>query len=488
MIEWMQKHRKWLVITIWVSTIAFVGAGFVGWGAYKFGSSSNAVAKVGDIEISIKEFNQRYKNLYNYFNNMLKGNLDEEKAKKMGLQKEALNSLITEALYLNLAKELGLTVLDKEVEDKILSMKEFQRNGVFDKNLYFQILQNANIKPKDFEESLKKEILISKIKNALRPVLTKLEFNTFGASLFMADKLKYKVLDAKDINASIDEKGLKEFWQKHKNSYQTKPKYRLSIVWVEPKDFKITQKELEEFYQKNKIKFKDENGKIKKFEDAIDEVKEAFILKKTKKEALKKYILFKKGKIEAGEIKTLPLKNSYLPNNIMETISKKSEKSYLKPKLVNKKYVIIRLDKRIPSRPMSFIEAKELVKRDFIKFKKIQNLKEMAKKMYKDFDGNVTNYISRDDIDKLPPLTETEAGEFLNNLFVSNSKNGYIILETNKAVLYNIIDQKLIRKDKLDKNRDFIDENSLKVKNSLLNSKLLDDLQKRYEIKIYKGL
>ncbi len=32
MITWMQRHKKWLVITIWISTIAFVGAGFVGWG------------------------------------------------------------------------------------------------------------------------------------------------------------------------------------------------------------------------------------------------------------------------------------------------------------------------------------------------------------------------------------------------------------------------------------------------------------------------
>ena len=39
MITWMQKHRKYLVVTIWVSTIAFVGAGFVGWGAYDLNAS-----------------------------------------------------------------------------------------------------------------------------------------------------------------------------------------------------------------------------------------------------------------------------------------------------------------------------------------------------------------------------------------------------------------------------------------------------------------
>ena len=53
MITWMQKHRKWLVITIWISTIAFVGAGFVGWGAYDFNlARSSSAAKVGGEKIA----------------------------------------------------------------------------------------------------------------------------------------------------------------------------------------------------------------------------------------------------------------------------------------------------------------------------------------------------------------------------------------------------------------------------------------------------
>ncbi|MEJ5169337.1 MAG: SurA N-terminal domain-containing protein, partial [Arcobacteraceae bacterium] len=64
MIEWMQRHKKWLVITIWISTIAFIGAGFVGWGAYDFGKSEGAVAKVGKKEITMSELQREYNNLY----------------------------------------------------------------------------------------------------------------------------------------------------------------------------------------------------------------------------------------------------------------------------------------------------------------------------------------------------------------------------------------------------------------------------------------
>ncbi|WP_187646788.1 peptidylprolyl isomerase [Nitrosophilus labii] len=488
MISWMQKHKKWLVITIWISTIAFVGAGFVGWGAYQYGSSAGTVAKVGDIKIDTKEFQQRYSNIYAYYNNMFQGNFDQKKAKELGLDKEALNSLVTEALFLNLAKDLGLTVLEDEVKDKIISMKEFQNNGVFDKKLYLEVLKRAGIKPKKFEKSIEKEILLSKLQDILKPVLTPLEFDTFGSALFMGDKIKYKVLTSKDINLNYSKEELKKYWEKNKNQYLTEPMYEISILWVEPDNVEISEKELKEYYTKNRLKFSDDNGKIKSFEEAKSEVKEALRLKKAKKKALKEYLKFKKGEISATEQKTLPLDNSLIPSNIMKEIAQKNEKKYLKPKLIGKKYAIIRLDRKISSRPKSFEEAKNEVLGDFLKEKSAEELKKMAQEMYKNFDGKVTGYISRDDLDKLPPLKEVEAAEFLNKLFTTQKAEGYILLDNNKAVVYNILDQKLVRKNKIDKNRAFITDNSIKVKEATLNSRLLDVLQKSYEIEIfYKG-
>ena len=64
MISWMQKHNKYLVWTIWVATIAFIGAGFVGWGSYDFGAKAGNVAKVGSIEIPQSKLNMVYSDIY----------------------------------------------------------------------------------------------------------------------------------------------------------------------------------------------------------------------------------------------------------------------------------------------------------------------------------------------------------------------------------------------------------------------------------------
>ena len=490
MISWMQEHKKWLVVTIWISTIAFVGAGFVGWGAYEYGSSAGKIAKVGEIEIKADEFQRKYSELYSYYNNMLQGKLDKQKAKELGLEKEALNSLVTEALLMNLARELGLTVLDDEVKNKIVSMREFSTNGKFDKKIYLETLKRVGMKPKDYETLVKKAILIQKLQEILELPLAKLEKNSFGASLFIGDKIKYTVLDSRDINVTYNETQLIEFWKKREQNYIKQPQYVLSILWYDP--FEIpepSKEELLKFFEKNRHLFKEPNGKLMDFDSAKEAVLNEYRIKKGKKEALKKYLKFKKGEIEPQETIRVSEQNEIFDGNLMKEIGQKSENFYLKPKLIGKKYAIIRLDKKVPSRPMTFEEARVRVIKDFVEAEKKSLLTKRAEALSKNFDGKVTDFISRDDVDKLKPLKETEAAEFLSVLFSVTEPSGYILLESGKAVVYQILEQKLIMKKKLEQNSAFITENTKKVKESVEWDNLLKNLQKRYEIEIYyKGL
>jgi peptidyl-prolyl cis-trans isomerase D len=94
MISWMQKHKKWLVITIWISTIAFVGAGFVGWGSYNYGKSGGTVATVGELEIDMKDLQKEYSGLYAQYEQMFGGSFNQETAEKLNLQEQAYNNLV----------------------------------------------------------------------------------------------------------------------------------------------------------------------------------------------------------------------------------------------------------------------------------------------------------------------------------------------------------------------------------------------------------
>ena len=161
MISWMQRHKKWLVITIWISTIAFVGAGFVGWGSYGYNSSQGVVAKVGSESITYSTFSQEYDAVYAQYKQQYGDKFNEEVAKQINLQSKVFKNLVNKYLLLNYAKDLGFYVSDEEVARELISYDAFKdENGTFSKDKYLTYLKTINKTPAYFEEFIAKEKLI----------------------------------------------------------------------------------------------------------------------------------------------------------------------------------------------------------------------------------------------------------------------------------------------------------------------------------------
>ena len=219
MISWMQKHNKYLVWTIWVATIAFIGAGFVGWGSYSFGSKAGNVAKVGDIEIEQTKLNMVYSSLYNQYNQAMQGTLDDKKAEELGLVKQAFSRIETQAKVLNFAKDLGIIVSDAEVAQKLQELRIFQKDGVFNKEIYDGYLKSQRLRASVFENTLRDELLIEKTFSLLVTDTLPLEEEAVGAAMNVSDKLAYKVLTNDDLNFVIDEAKVKEFWEMKKENF-----------------------------------------------------------------------------------------------------------------------------------------------------------------------------------------------------------------------------------------------------------------------------
>jgi len=450
MITWMQKHRKYLVVTIWISTIAFVGAGFVGWGTYQYGSKSNSVAKVGDIPITMTEFQNAYGNLYEQYNRTLGGRLDEATAKQLGLKQQALQSLIYQALIKNFAAEHGIVVDDSEVQQAIVSIPAFQKDGSFDKGL-----------------------------------VTPLETEAFGSAIFISDKIRYKVFDAEDIEVETDREALKKYWEQKRAEYMTPTRYKLSLLWIEPSSRKPDETAIEEYYRANRTDFTDSEGKILPLDEAKDRVVEALRLKAAKKSAQLAYIDLKKGKKEPQEVLTLDANDPRFSEQTWRDIEAATAHTTLKPKIEDDKYVVIRVEDVILPREESFEEAYPDVKEDYIAEIRRERLRKLAESALKNLqEGTVSDFLTRDSVDKLKPLSNDEAAEFLQRLFSSKKAKGAILLD-NKAVSYEVLEQKLLNKDKLEQNIAFIKENSRKMKENLLQSSLIKRLQQRYPVEIY---
>ena len=205
----MQRHKKYLIITIWISTIAFVGAGFVGWGQYSYGDKAGAVAKVGNIEITMGELQKSYSRLYAQYNQVFQGNFDEEKAKTFGLQSQALNQLTNQALILNLAASYDLRISDTELLSDLIAQEEFSQNGKFNKDIYKETLSRNNLSTKEYEAEIKKQLLIQKVLKLLSVEASPSETKILNTLNNIADKIEYKVIDDTNITVTISDAELK---------------------------------------------------------------------------------------------------------------------------------------------------------------------------------------------------------------------------------------------------------------------------------------
>lgn len=486
MITWMQRHRKYLIITLWISGGAFIAAGpmfAIGSGSFS-GRSADTVAKVGEIEISVHQLNNAYSQLFARYNQMLQGKLDKEQAKAFGLEKQALAQLTDEALFLNLAKEFNLDVLDTEISNNLRKTPAFQKDGSFDKETYIKVLKQSRLTPKVYEEDVKRRLLLNKIINIISPKTLPIENDVLTTALNINDKISYKVLDTSMIEVDVKEDSLKDYWSLNKMAYLNEPSFELEIIEHKNVSGEYSEEELKTTYEKNKHDYKNREGVIKSFEEAKTDIIKTLNDKETKNLALRTYLDFKKGKLKDDVlVKKMTISESKNPfgMKILEKISKLNPtKPYLKAEKVNGNYLTIKLVKPNPSKPKTFEEAKSKAEADYIKEQKTIQLKELAKNSVATFNGKVSSFLTRESINKLSPLDEYEAGEFLTALFDKQEKRGFIELANEKIVLFNILEQKLLEQKNTTQER-----NVLRLKTSLLNDGLLKKLKAQYPVTSY---
>jgi peptidyl-prolyl cis-trans isomerase D len=485
MITWMQKKKNYLIVTIWISTIAFLGAGFVGWGEYSFGSKSNKVASVGSVDVKISELQRTYSNMFGYYQKMFDGKFDKEMAKQFKLEQQSINLLVNQALMVNLANEFDLTISDKELWEEISTMEAFFNEERFDSTKYKNTLRSMQIKPIEFEATIKKELLIKKVSEFIKPSTTELELQTVEKSLNVADKINYLVLDQNDINLTVDEEKLKNFWEAKKAKYKTPTMYKIDILHYPAFNGDVNQSELLEYYTKHRFDFQADDGTIPDFKDLEQEVEKSIRLYKNKKNALKEYIAYKKASSESNvSHHTINENDTLIHPSILKDIISLEKNKILKPRINNGEYIIVKKLDTIMPRVKTYNEAKEEASIEYTNIESKHQLEEKAYNMLSNFKGKETPFISKKSAYTLDGLSEDESAIFINKLFVSKKTEEIIKLDT-KMILFKIVEQKLLVNETNEEIKSALFKNTTQVKQQLVDSNILTLLKNKNKINIY---
>lgn len=484
MIAWMQKRKKYLVVTIWISTIAFVGAGFVGWGSFDFGNTSrNSVAIVGKNAVSNTQFQQAFNNAFNNILQSRGGNFSQEDAEKLGLDRIILSDLIQKRLLLNYAQDLGIRVSDAEVVEVLTQDQTFWINGTFNKTQYEALLRNARLTPKDYESSIREGLQIGKLTSMLGVAALNKDVDAVATSYLLKDDLRLQVVQPS--NLPVNEGELKKFWEGKKDNFKSKTKFELSLFFIPVKQTNTSDEELLEFYNQNRGDYRDKEDKLLSFDEAKKLVENDYNFALVKKEALQEYVLVKKGGVNASQNIVIDESNSKFPAAVLTQVKNAQTGDVLRPFEDKDQFIIVRVDNIIPPVTLNFEEARDLVLRDFQTKQKNDYLAAESQKLLQNgFVGEKLSGVERDFTGKISNLTQQESEEFIAKLFITDQKRGVVFLE-NKSVVFEILKQETSSEAKWKQYSNALEIKTMQLKNEELMKDLLIALQRRYEVKIY---
>lgn len=164
------KNFKKYIATFFFALICLVFV-FMGITPDRGGTGIGLAAEVNDEVISVADFQERLAMVESQMGSMM-NNLpsQQRQIRSRALRADTLKDLIRfELLYQNGSK-LGVLPIDAAVRDMIVNVPGFQTDGRFARELYEQFLEGRQLTAKEFEDKIKREVVISKLRDVLYSV------------------------------------------------------------------------------------------------------------------------------------------------------------------------------------------------------------------------------------------------------------------------------------------------------------------------------
>ncbi|BCB97194.1 hypothetical protein JZK55_21160 [Dissulfurispira thermophila] len=200
MLKTMRKHARFFYFLFFIVILSFIF-----WGVGTLDKpTAVSVAEIGKERITVEEYWRAYENVRQQLRELYKEKFNEEMEKKLKLKETVLNNLIDERVLLISAAELGLKITDKELQDAIMNDPRFMRDGIFRKDIYFRTLDLNRLTPEMFENSLRQQLMLVKMK---RLIVSVVDVNPLDIKKISGDEKKIaeemQILRADKGNATI---------------------------------------------------------------------------------------------------------------------------------------------------------------------------------------------------------------------------------------------------------------------------------------------
>jgi peptidyl-prolyl cis-trans isomerase D len=267
MLRGMRKASENWLGRIVMAAVMFLLAGVFGlWGINDIftGFGRSTLAKIGNTEIGIAEFQQVYRDRLNQMSHDFGKPISPQEATALGLDRQVLGEMIAQSAMDQRARQIGLGIPDTEIARHITTDPNLQTiNGQFDRNKFEQILRNMGMTEQRFvaeqrQTALRRQIIDSMTGDLSPPKAWLDAINQFQNELRSVNYVVLGPEQAGVIPQPTDEE-LGKYFDERKIMFRA-PEYRkIDVVAVTPTELakwmEISDDDIKSTYQKEISRF-----------------------------------------------------------------------------------------------------------------------------------------------------------------------------------------------------------------------------------------
>ncbi|MCP3944917.1 MAG: peptidyl-prolyl cis-trans isomerase [Desulfobacteraceae bacterium] len=251
--NWIIKSFLCIIVIVFV----FLGVGSMN------SKKKNSVATVNDESITVKEFQAAYKSMVDRLKEQFGDKLNDDLLKALNVKQQALNNLIEQKLVENEAKKLNIIVSDKELSNALMSIKAFQKDGVFNLEQYRRVLGYNSLNPETFEMRQRAAMKEMKIRNFVLSGVTvsDAEAKTWYAFQNTKVAVNYIKVDPDSFtDVAPTEAQIKQQYEENKDLYKSASLKKAVYLKFSPEDQKdkvvLSDEKIKDYYEQNIDQFK----------------------------------------------------------------------------------------------------------------------------------------------------------------------------------------------------------------------------------------
>lgn len=329
-------------------------------------SGSTTVVKVGDTTVGAQEFNGELQRALQEYRAMLGKEYSNELALNLGVPQMVLARLVEQKLVEQEAKALGLIISDNILVDVLRQTPAFKNaKGVFDAQLFRNVLQQNGLSEKQYMELLRKEIAADML---MQTTLSGVTVPDVAAQQAYLAEHETRIIDMlvlrrelARVDAPSDEE-VQTFYQQNQPLYQEPEKRKFSLLLIDSTKIAASEapadEELKALFETRKEEF-----------STPEKRRVSQLLYTSQENAQNAYDLLKQGRdFDEASKEVAPINSDFslgevtfeqLAAEVAQDVFLLSENTYSEPLQTRFGWHVFFVHSIIPAKEATFADAKE---------------------------------------------------------------------------------------------------------------------------------